>query len=170
MAKRNWKHSIVHELNEYLLVFLFVAPFFVSFTTYRMYLVGDWGNWLFTYGASLVSALILSKVILIGEIAGLGKRSENMSLIVSTIYKAALFTVFYQLFHILEGTVRGLVHHRTLRGALSAATVVEKGEFASLALVVFFAFIPFFALRETRRVLGVGEFHDLFFDRRRSPR
>lgn len=32
----------------------------------------------------------------------------------------------------------------------------------ALSLVVFFGFIPFFAMRETRRALGLNEFRRLF--------
>jgi hypothetical protein len=116
-----------------------------------------------------VNALVLAKIILIGELARLGKSSENRRLIISTVHKAAVFTVFYLAFHVLESAVRGLLHGQTFFGALRAATVTEGKELLSLAFVMFFAFIPFFALRETRRVLGADKFRDLFFAKRQPP-
>jgi hypothetical protein len=82
-------------------------------------------------------------------------------LILSTFHKAAVFTLFYLAFHVVEGTLRGLLHRQTFFGALYAATVTQRGELLTLALVMFFAFIPFFALMETRRVLGADKFLDL---------
>jgi hypothetical protein len=38
-----------------------------------------------------------------------------------------------------------------------------KEELLRLGLVFFFAIIPFFALREMRRVVGAGNFRHLFF-------
>jgi hypothetical protein len=69
-------------LREFLFVFLFVAPFFLSFEGYKMYLPHEPGSSLFKYGVALLNALVLSKVILIGELAGLGRYSEHKPLII----------------------------------------------------------------------------------------
>lgn len=156
------KQRIAHELKEYLTVFLFVAPFFLSLEAYRGYLVHDVENRLFDYGTALFNALVLSKVLLTGRLAGLGKRSESKPLIISTIHKAGVFTGFYLVFHVMERTVRGLVHGQTFVGALDALAVAGKEELLVRALVLFFAFIPLFALLETRRVIGENRFQCLF--------
>jgi hypothetical protein len=84
-------------------------------------------------------------------------------LIVPTVHKAAMFTVFYLIVHILESTVRHVLHGQTFFSALYAVAVPE--ELIAVAFVVFFAFIPFFALRETRRVVGADQFRYLFLGR-----
>ncbi|MBV8477908.1 MAG: hypothetical protein JO033_27705 [Acidobacteriaceae bacterium] len=169
MNKADAKERFAHEMKEFFVVFLFLAPFFISFATFRMYVTGEFQNAFFRYGTALVNALILAKIVLIGEIAKLGKRSENKPLIVSTVYKSLVFSLFYLAFHVLEGTVRGLVHRQAFFGALHAATVTQAGELLSVGLVMFFAFIPFFALRETRRVIGADKFRHLFFGAGRPP-
>jgi hypothetical protein len=165
----NSKARVAHEMKEYLVVLLLVAPFFVSFAAYRMFLLGRSGSELFAYGTALVNALVLSKIILIGELARLGKRSESKPLIVSTIYKSVLFTLLYMAFHILEGAVHGLWHGQTFLGAIHEAAVTRRAELASVALVMLFAFIPFFALREMRRVVGADRFRDLFLTKGQPP-
>jgi hypothetical protein len=96
-----------------------------------------------------VNALVLSKIILIGEIAKFGKSSEGKSLIVPTLHKAAMFTIFYLIVHVFEATVRSLIHGQTLIGSLRS--VAGAGELVALSLVVFF--------RRTRHKLAKGRVH-----------
>ena len=113
----------------------------------------------FAYGTALINALVLSKVILIGEYMGLGKRHEARPLVFSTIYKSFVFTLLTAAFHIAEHAIRGLVQGEPA-GALSGTAI---SELFGRCLVLFFAFLPFFALRETGRVLGETRLKDLFF-------
>jgi hypothetical protein len=159
--KENRKQKIVHEVWELLVVFLCLAPFFASFATYRNYLTGGSGE-LLALGIAIVKALVFAKIILIGEIARLGRRSENRPLFVSTVHKAIMFTLLYLAFHVLEDGLRGVLHGQRFFRALVAA-LLKKEELLSLGLVVFFAFIPFFAVREMRRVMGADNFRHLFF-------
>ena len=162
MRSRISKQGIAHELREFLVVFLFIAPFVITLATYRIFL-GTRENTLFVYVAALVNALVLSKIILIGELIGLGKRSENKPLILPTLHKSVAFTLLYLAFLGLESTVHDLLHGQSLLAALSAAFVAEGGELLMRGLVTFFAAIPFFALRELRRVPGPDTFRGLFF-------
>ena len=79
--------AIPRRLKEFLFVFLLLAPFFASFATYRIYVVGESADGYFNYGTALVNALVLSKIILIGDLAKLDKSSEHRRLIVSTLHK-----------------------------------------------------------------------------------
>lgn len=163
MNKEKCKQKIVHEAGELLSVFVWLAPFFVSFATYRVYLTG--GSELLALGTSLVNALVLAKIILIGEIAKLGRRSENKPLFVSTIHKAIVFTLLYLPFHVLEEGVRGALHGQGFSRTLVAG-LLDKKELLAHGLVLFFAIIPFFALREMRRVIGADNFRHLFLGNR----
>lgn len=157
------KKAAIRESVELLSVVVFLAPFLISFAIFREYLLGESGGRHFSYGTALltalVNALVLGKIILIGEIAKVGKRSETKPLIVPTIYKAVMFTLLYLVVYLVEDSFRRLFHGQSLIGLLNFR------ELLALSLVVFFAFIPFFALRETRRILGAEEFRCLFFTR-----
>lgn len=153
-----------HEIGELLTVLMILAPFLVSFAIFRQYVEGTCGTQPFSYAtalaAALINALVLAKVILIGEMAKVGKSSESKPLLIPTLHKAAVFTVVYLIVHLLENAVRSLFHGQTLAGAMRS--VIIPGELMALSLVVFFAFIPFFGLRELRRVVGAAEFRSLF--------
>lgn len=162
-----FKAKVRHEVNELLTVVVFLAPFLLSFAIFRHYLEGACGT-PFSYGAALatafVNAYVLAKVILIGEVARIGKRSEDKPLMVSTVYKAAIFALFYLIIHVLEAAVRSVLHGEATASALRSA--INPKELMAFFLVVFFAFIPFIALREIRRTIGAEEFRSLFLGRR----
>jgi hypothetical protein len=87
------KQRLAHGVREFFTVFLFLAPWFLAFSTYRLLLLKRFADEPFEYGTGLLNALILSKVILTGEYLQLGKHQENKPLIYPTIWKAFLFTL-----------------------------------------------------------------------------
>ena len=99
------------------------------------------------------------------ETLRLGRGYEEEPLIVPTLYKTFLFTVCVAVFDIAEGLVRGFMGGLGSMGAVDDVVSRFNYEWLSRALVVFFAFLPLFAVGELRRVLGKGV-TDIFFQRR----
>ena len=141
-----------------------MAIFFGVFTTYRRLLLAHYGISYEDYGISVIRALVLGKVVLVAEALRLGRGFEEKPLIVPTLYKTFLFTVCVAVFDIAEGLVRGLIGGLGPTGAVHEVMSRFNYEWLSRALVIFFAFIPLFAVRELRRVLGEGAI-DIFFRR-----
>lgn len=79
-----------------------------------------------------------------------------------TVNKAAVFTIFYLMFHVLEEGVRGALHGKGFLPAIQEETFTSVGGLVARLLFVFFTFIPFFALMETRRAMGMDRFRELF--------
>jgi len=82
------KQKTAHEFGEMAIVFLYLAFFFCAVATYGMLLLGKFQISYFTYGAALVNALVVAKVILIGEAVHYGRKLEAKPLIYSVFYKA----------------------------------------------------------------------------------
>jgi hypothetical protein len=118
------------------------------------------------YEFSLIEALVLVKVIMLEDILKLGRGLEGKPLIYPTLHQTVVFTVWVALFAVFEETVGGLLHGKGLAGGFSE--MLRRGTYELLArcMMVFFAFIPFFAFRETERVLGQGKVRELFFRKR----
>lgn len=110
LKKGALKQKVTHEFWELVWVFLYLAVFLFVLSTYRMLLLDEFHVKYFTYGAALVTALVVSKVILLGEYAGLGKRYEHMPLVFSAIYKAFLFGLLVAAFHFLEELIKRFLH------------------------------------------------------------
>jgi len=155
------RERFVHELEQYLLVTLFLFFFFGSFTTYRRLVLAEYQIGYFEYGWALLKALVLGKVILIGEILHLGERFRDRPLLVSTLWKTVIFGLLILAFALLEHTVGALVHHRPIAEEFQLTTHQGYELLARTNLEVV-ALIPLFAFRELGRVLGEGKLLALF--------
>ena len=164
--KADRKQKLIHEMTEYWINFVYLALFFGVFITYRRLILAEYQIVYGDYGIALIKALILAKVIMLGDFLRLDRRLEDRPLIFPTLYKALMFTLWVVLFSILEATASSLLHGKGLKGGL--IELADKGWYELLAgcLVVFVAFIPFFAFRELGRVLGEGRLRDFFMKRR----
>lgn len=157
--KSTLKHKAEHELEELMAISIYLAFFFCAMATYRMILLNDFRDSWFSYSAALINALVVAKVILIGEYAHLGKRAEAKPLLLSAIYKSFLFGLLVFVFHIVEEVIKQLLHREAVAGAFRQ---VRIDDLLGRALVIFCTFVPFFAFRELSRVLGENKFRDLF--------
>ena len=162
--KKGLKQTIRDELISYWLIVLYMAIFFGAFANYRRLLLAHYGISYDEYGIAVIRALVLGKVVLMAEALRLGRGYEEKPLIVPTLSKTFLFTVCVAVFDIAEGLVRGLIGGLGPMGAVDEVTSRFNYEWLSRVLVIFLAFLPLFAVRELRRVLGRGV-TDIFFRR-----
>jgi hypothetical protein len=154
------KQKAAHELVQFVAIFLYLAFFFCALATYNMLLLKDFNVSYFTYGFAFINALVIAKVILIGEYAHLGKKHEAKPLLLAAIHKAFLFTLLVFAFHVVEELIRFLIHRENMATALRE---IRIDDLLGRSLVVFCTFIPLFAFRELQRVLGEDKFRALFF-------
>jgi hypothetical protein len=157
---KSLKQKITHELKEISLVFTYLAIFFCALSTYSMLLLEKFEISYFTYGAALLNAFIITKVILIGEAAHLGKELESKPLIYSAIYKAFFYGLLVFAFHIVEDIVKRLIHGKDIAGAFHE---IRLDDLLARSVIIFCTFIPFFGFRELGRVLGKDKFRALVF-------
>ena len=157
------KLRAAREMEKYLVVALFLSALLAALTAYRRVLMAEVGVSYLHYGYALIEALVLAKIILIGEALHYGDRFEDKPLIVSALYKSLAFGFLALLAHVLEHVIHALVE-----GASPAAALARQpGEIAAYTLVVFVAFVPFFSLQQAGRLLGEERFGYLLL--RRPP-
>jgi hypothetical protein len=154
------KQKAVHELKELVVLFAYLAFFFLALATYRALLLRDYNIVSLTYAFALLNALVVAKVIMIGELAHVGTRHESKPLLVSVLWKALVFSLLVLAFHFAEEVVKHLVHGEKFSGALSA---VHIDDLLGRGLVIFCTFITLFGFWEFRRVLGEKEFDAMIF-------
>ena len=161
-GKKTWKQKLVYEFIEYGINVAYLAVFLGVFTTYRRLILAQYDIQYLNYGFALIEALILGKVIMIGDLMRLGRKFVEKPLIFTTLYRTVVFTVFVALFKVLEHTISGLLHGQGLAGGFEEIMSKGKYELIAYTLVIFFVFIPFFAFKELSRVLGEGKISELF--------
>ena len=66
---------------------------------------------------AIINALVITKVIMIGEYAKLGKRHEDKALLISAVWKASVFGLLVFAFHVLEEVIKRLIHGADLNTA-----------------------------------------------------
>jgi hypothetical protein len=139
---------------------LYLAFFFCAIETYRMFLLNQYNVSYWNFGFALINALVVTKVIMIGEYTKLGRRFEEKSLILSAVWKAFVFGLLVFVFHIVEEAIKRLIHGGDLE---RVSREIRFDQLGARSIVVFCTFIPLFAFRELRRVMGEEEFRTLIF-------
>jgi hypothetical protein len=159
------KQKIVHEIRRLVMIFAYLAIFFLVFRFYTHLVLSEYQIDYFQYGLTILKALILAKIILTAEALRLGERFRERPLIIPTLYATLVFSAFALAFEILEHIIVGLFHGKSPPEVFTE--LLDKGwpHLAGMTLVVFVAFLPFFAFRETERALGEGKLKNLFIKR-----
>jgi hypothetical protein len=164
-AKGNFKQKISLEMKHFAITFLYLSLLIGAFNTYRWLLMAEYHVGYFIYGYSLIEALVLAKIIIVGESLGIGERFSDRPLIFPTLYKAILFALCVLAFGILEHLITGFLHGKELAGVFQEI-IRRRYEILARILIMFVAFIPFFAFREAMRALGEVKLFELFFRNR----
>jgi hypothetical protein len=160
------KQKIVHELRQLVGIFLYLALFFVVLRTYTHWILLERQISYVAYSLTLLKALALAKIILTGETLGLGERFHDRPLIIPTLYNTLVFSILALAFEVVEHLILGKIHGESLGEVF--LEISEKGwlHLVGMSLVVFVAFLPFFAFRAMERAIGEGKLTDLFFKTR----
>jgi len=164
-AKRSVKERLIEEFKRFLVMFVYLWVLFGLFALHEKIVLRESGLDFTRQGFALINALVLAKVMLIAEGLGLGRHLTSRALIYPILLQSFAFTVVFILFHVLESVVVGMIHGET---AAASVPLIGGGGFVGLlcvAVIFFFALMPFFAFREVSRKLEPGRLNALLFGR-----
>ncbi len=162
------KQKILRGMREFLGSTLYLFVVFALFDIYRSVILQQQQMDLLPLGLSLVNALALAKVMLVGQELHLADQFHDAPLIYPTLLKSLVYTVLLTCFKLLEGAAIALYHHKPVGECIMAfAGGSWRGVFA-LAVLLFVVLIPFFAFTELRRVFGEDRINGAFFRPRDS--
>lgn len=160
------KRKLLEEFKLFLGVFAFLALMFSAFLTYRRLVSSETGITYLHYGAGVIKAAVIAKIILIGQALKLGKRVEDQPLIIVVLVKAILFGLLVALFNVLERVIEGLVRGLHWRAIANLVVMNSMNEILAGTLIVIASFIPFFGFWEIGRVVGTDKISKMFFHKR----
>jgi hypothetical protein len=158
------KQAIITEARKMMVISAFLFLFLGGFATYRRLILSEYHIDYFQYGYSLIEALVLAKVLLIGDLMHLGERFRHRPLIIPTLYKTLSFSIFVLVFALFEHFVVGLFQGKDLAEVVREFATQGAPQIFAKLLVMVVAFIPMFAVWEISRVLGEGKLFRLFFE------
>jgi hypothetical protein len=165
-AKRSLKERAIHELREFLWMFLYLMIPISLFVLHQAITLKHRGiNYQFN-GFAIINALVLAKVMLIAEEMGLGTRWRSRPLIWPILDKSISFAVVFLAIHVAEEVCKGVIHGK---GFVESIPSVGGGGPMGLLLVglnLAIALVPFFAYRELSRAIGPGKLKALIFNSR----
>jgi hypothetical protein len=163
METRELKAKARHELIEYGINVVYLTLVFAAFTVYRRLLLAEHGIAYANYGFAVIEALVLGKVIMLGDVFRLGRGLETKPLIYPTLYKTLVFSILVAVFKVIEHGLKGLWLGVGFAGGLVELSEKWADELLFNSLILVVAFVPFFAIRELGRVLGKDKVSSLFF-------
>jgi hypothetical protein len=167
-ARASLKERAVEEFKLFWIIALYLWVFLGSFTVYRRLIIAETGTAYLHYGIAVIEALVIAKVILMGGMFSFTRRFDSKPLIVPVLYKSILFAILVLLFGVVEHLVEGWFHKQGLVGGLREIASLGDYELGARVLMLFVAFVPFFAFGEIGRALGPQKLAAMFFGKREA--
>lgn len=162
------KQTFYSETRKYLALTAYISLIMFGLKIYKKMILDEFHLSYFHLGFSFFEAMILAKVIMLGDFLKIGDRFGDRALIFKVVYKAFCMSLLAMLFSIIEFSIEGLIGLRGLSGMLAEIIVKGHREILAHGLIMFINFIPLFALWETAKASGQNEFWDLLFLRTRT--
>ena len=167
--RKQIEKRLVNETKEYAVIAGYFAFFLLSLTTYRKLVLAEYDIPYYEYGWALVQALILAKVVLLGEVVHLGNRFDDRPIVLATFWKSAAFAVLAAVLVTAEHTVSALIHHQPVASEFQLSGGHGQEMIARFQLMLV-AFVPFFAFRELSRSIGEERLSGILFRPRKGAR
>lgn len=160
------KRKALAEFKRYWILTAYLTVYLTSFTTYRRIILAQHDISYLNYGYSIFEAMVLGKVIMIGEFLGLGDRFRDRPLIYPAVWRAFIFGIFVFCFSFVEVMVMGLIHGESLGSAFHVVWAQNTHDKVALSLVTFVAVIPLFLFNELGLMVGTEKLATVIFRQR----
>jgi len=157
------KTKAIEEFKRMAFLTIYLAALFGTLTTYKRLILAQQGIDYADYGISVIDALVLAKVLLIGGAFRVGSRFNDRPLIIPALYKTLCFSFLMLALAVVERLIKGWWAGKVTSDIVAARLGPDKWQTLARVMMLFFALIPFFAFWETNRVLGGDVLRKLFF-------
>lgn len=159
------KARLLHELEEYGTVFLYLYVAFAAVIFYRDAVLRADGIAFASYGFAFFKALVLAKFMMLGQAVRVGERVQGQRLVVNVLWRTTMFFLLLAALSVVEEALVGLAHGRGARAAVEEIGGGNLLELAATSLLLWLILLPYFALRLIGERLGKGELRRMFFAR-----
>jgi hypothetical protein len=162
------KQRALHEARKFFWIFVYLWVLFGLFALHESIILARHDIEYLPFGFAALNALVLGKVILIGEDLHFARGLEDRPLIYAILYKSAAFAVMLICFRIVEKLLHGVLTGHSVAESLPAVGGSSVAGILAVGLIVFVALIPFFAFSEIGRVMGEDKLRSLLLKERRT--
>ncbi|MGH7244193.1 MAG: hypothetical protein ACREJD_12335 [Phycisphaerales bacterium] len=161
---RRIKHKLWEETVVMLWLFLYLFLFLAGLAGYRATLLGKDGTGAWPLFHCAIEAMVLAKVMVIGNALRLGERVYHPRMIVRVLYRSVAFGVFALVVSGLEELARGLWNGEAFSDLIHQALEVNPRLLAARMIVQVVFFLPLFAIWAVSRKLGPSTLRTMFFE------
>lgn len=158
----------VNEIKKFATITLYLWVLFAAFSLHRTLILQQAHIDYEEHGFAIINALILAKVILIGDDLNLGTRFKDQPLIYTVLWRAALFAVLLICVHIAEKALSAWLHGKPLSDSFAEFGNGGLLDVLAVGAIMFVVLIPFFMFAELGRVLGSKKLWRLLLTRDRA--
>jgi hypothetical protein len=164
-------HRIYHQVIQFLLIAFYLFIVFGVLVLHEEVVAAKNGIAYHFYGFAALNAIILGKVMLVGEDLDFANRffrnilARNGPLIYVIVFKSIAFTLLFFVFDIVEEIIVGAFKGKTVYESFPNIGGGTPRGIISMIVVITVLLIPFFAYREIARRIGERELHMLLFGR-----
>jgi hypothetical protein len=164
----NVKRRAEEELKRFVIMFAYLFVIFALFQLHEYLILRQHDIAYAHYGFAVIQALILAKVMLIGEAMKLGHRLSKQRRVVVIAYRSAVFALFFLVFKIFEDALialfkgKNVIESITAPGGSTPATII-------LAVIFWVMLMPYFAFLELGRAYGVDSLKHLLLGAEDAP-
>lgn len=158
------RQRALHEALRLVLIFLYLYVILGSFVAIESITLRERGISFAPAGFALINALVLAKVMLIGEDLKLGARvAHDHPLIVVILLQSLSFTLLLIVFRVIEDVTLGVIAGRTVAQSIPSLGGGGARGVLLIAFLFFIALIPYFGYTNLRRALGPGRLNAILF-------
>jgi predicted ABC-type sugar transport system permease subunit len=166
---RNVKERAVTELKKFVGIAFYLWVLFSLFEIHRYAVLREFNvSSLSGYkiGFAAINALIMGKVILVGEALHVGEQLSEKRLIFSVLFKSAAFALLVVCFDIVEEVIVGLIHGKSIAASIPKLGGGGLEGMVLFGIMAFVVLIPFFLFTEVQQVVGKDKFQSILFHER----
>jgi hypothetical protein len=156
------KTGAIDETRELFGIFIYLWVLLSLFSLHKALVLNE-ESLIYHQGFALINALALAKVVLVAEFFHVGDNFKNRPLIYPTIFKSAVFAVILLCFHMIEETLLGVLHGKTLSQSIPNTGGGTLQGILMVGIIMFVVLTPFFAFRELGRAIGTEQLRSLLF-------
>jgi hypothetical protein len=160
---RSLKAKAADEFRRFFVLFLYLWILFGVFVLNQGVALREHGINFAMQGFAFINALVFAKVMMLFEIFDPGRWLRARPLIYPILYETLLLTVLFLVAHVVEKSVEGMFHGKTIIDSVPVLGGGGLAGFLSITAILFIALIPFFGLRNLSLALGEGRLYAMVF-------
>jgi hypothetical protein len=153
-TKDNFKERARHELRAYVVITVYAWTILSLLRLHEALLADSYHVGLQAHGRTIVTALILGKVVLIAEALRFGERTARRAPGFAILIKSIIFAFAILLFHAAEHIATALWHGEAFRAELLLIDIAQVRRSLIMTAIITIALMPYFLIKEIERRTG----------------